>query len=206
MIININPDNPQEKKIREVVQCLKKGGIVVYPTDSIYALGCDLYNQKAIEKICRIKQVKPDKTKFSFVCYDLSDLSQYAKQLDNSIFKSMKRTLPGAFTYILNASSKVPKIIQAKKKTVGIRVPDNNIPRMIVQDLGNPILSTSMKRTEEDVREYYTDPELIEEDFGNLIDIVIDGGYGKNIGSTIIDCTSGNIEIIREGLGDLDLI
>ena len=206
MILNINPDNPQEKKIREVVQCLKKGGIIVYPTDSIYALGCDLYNQKAIEKICRLKQIKPDKTKFSFVCYDLSDLSQYAKQLDNKIFKSMKRTLPGAFTYILNASSKVPKIIQAKKKTVGIRVPDNNIPRMIVQELGNPIVSTSMKRTEDDVREYYTDPELIQEDFGNLIDIVIDGGYGKNIASTIIDCTKGDIEIVREGLGDLSLV
>ena len=206
MILNINPDNPQENKIREVVQCLRKGGVIVYPTDSIYAIGCDLYNQKAIEKICRIKQVKPDKTKFSFVCYDLSDLSQYAKQLDNSIFKSMKRTLPGAFTYILNASSKVPKIIQAKKKTVGIRVPDNNIPRMIVKELGNPILSTSMKRTEDDVREYYTDPELIQEDFGKLIDIVIDGGYGKNMGSTIIDCTNNELEIVREGLGDLSLV
>lgn len=206
MILNINPDNPQEKKIAEVIKCLKKGGIIVYPTDTIYALGCDLYNQKAIEKLCRIKQVKPDKTKFSFVCYDLSDLSQYAKQLDNNTFKSMKRTLPGPFTYILNASGKVPKIIQAKKKTVGIRVPDNNIPRMIVNELGNPILSTSMKREEDDVRTYYTDPELIAEDFGNLIDIVIDGGYGKNEGSTIIDGTGNELEVIREGLGDLSLI
>lgn len=206
MILSINPDNPQENKIREVVACLKKGGIIIYPTDSIYAIGCDLYNQKAIEKICRIKKVKPDKTKFSFICYDLSDLSQYAKQLDNIIFKSMKRTLPGPFTYILNASSKVPKIIQAKKKTVGIRVPDNNIPRMIVQELGNPILSTSMKRTEEDVREYYTDPELIQEDFGQLIDIIIDGGYGKNVGSTVVDGTNNGLEIIREGLGDLSLV
>jgi tRNA threonylcarbamoyl adenosine modification protein (Sua5/YciO/YrdC/YwlC family) len=206
MLISINPDNPQENKIREIVNCLRKGGIIAYPTDSIYALGCDLYNQKAIERLCRIKQVKPDKTKFSFVCYDLSDLSQYAKQLDNSIFKSMKRTLPGPFTYILRASGKVPKIIQAKKKTVGIRVPDNNIPRNIVKEIGNPILSTSLKRTEDDVREYYTDPELIQEDFGNVIDMVIDGGYGKNLGSTIIDCTNNDLEIIREGLGDLSLI
>ena len=206
MLISINPDNPQENKIREVVACLRKGGIIAYPTDSIYALGCDLYNQKTIEKLCRIKQVKPDKTKFSFVCYDLSDLSQYAKQLDNGIFKSMKRTLPGPFTYILRASGKVPKIIQAKKKTVGIRVPDNNIPRNIVREIGNPILSTSIKRADDDVRAYYTDPELIQEDFGNVIDMVIDGGYGKNLGSTIIDCTNNELEVIREGLGDLSLI
>ncbi|MCH2046680.1 MAG: threonylcarbamoyl-AMP synthase, partial [Saprospiraceae bacterium] len=143
MLISINPDNPQEKRILEVVECLRNGGVIIYPTDTIYAIGCDLFNPKAIDKLCRIKRIKPDKSKFSFICYGLSDISQYTKQIDNTVFKSMKRTLPGPYTYILNANNKVPKIVQAKKKTVGIRIPDQNITRTIVKELGNPIITTS---------------------------------------------------------------
>ncbi len=198
----INPNNPQDKKIDEVVRILAKGGVIIYPTDTVYALGCDIHNQKAIEKLCQIKGVKVDKTNLSFICNDLSHISEYSKQIDSHIFKTMKKALPGPFTFILKASSKVPKILQAKKKTVGIRVPDNNIARQIVERLGNPIITTSLK-DDDDVIEYTTDPELIFEKYQKRVDLVVDGGYGNNVPSTIVDCTDNEIAIIREGLGDI---
>ncbi|MCP4520522.1 MAG: threonylcarbamoyl-AMP synthase [Cytophagales bacterium] len=199
----INSENPQERKIEEAVRILQNGGVIIYPTDTVYALGCDIHNQKAIEKLCRIKGVKADKTNLSFICYDLSHISEYTKQLDNNVFKVMKKALPGPFTFILNASTKVPKLLQAKKKTVGIRVPNNNIAREIVNRLGNPIITTSLKDDDE-VVEYTTDPDLIFEKNKKMVDLVIDGGYGENVPSTVVDCTSGEITVIREGLGDIE--
>ena len=201
-LTRINPDNPQLNKIDEAVRILEKGGVIIYPTDTVYALGCDIHNQKAIEKLCKIKGVKVDKTNLSFICNDLSHISEYSKQLDSNVFKIMKKALPGPFTFILKASAKVPKLLQAKKKTVGIRVPDNNIARQIVERLGNPIITTSLK-DDDDVIEYTTDPELIFEKYQKVVDLVIDGGYGNNVPSTIVDCTENEVEIIREGLGDI---
>lgn len=201
-IIKINPETPPQQRILEVVDVLRKGGIIIYPTDSVYAMGCDLFNQKAIQRLCQLKQVKPDKANFSFICYDLSDISNYVKQLHNNHFKLMKKVLPGPFTFILNATNQVPKMVQTNRKTVGIRVPDNNIPRQLVRELGNPIITTSIKDQDEIV-EYSTDPELIYDDFKHQVDIVIDGGYGNNVATTILDCTNDDIQIIREGLGDI---
>lgn len=201
-LLNIHPEDPQHRLIREVVDCLKKGGIVVYPTDTVYAVGCDMFNHKAITKLCKLKDVKPEKANLSIICNDLSHLSEFAKQLDNSIFKLMKKTLPGAYTYILKASANVPKILQHKKKTIGIRIPDNKIALAIAAELGNPIITTSLK-LDDDILEYPTDPELIFEDYSTKVDLVIDGGYGGLTGSTVIDATTSEIEIIREGLGDV---
>ena len=200
-LIKLYPENPELKKVIQVVECLREGGLVIYPTDTVYGLGCDIHNVKAVEKVCRIKGLKPGKIDLSFICYDLSHISEYAK-VSNATFKLMKKTLPGPFTFILEASNKVPKILHTNKKTVGIRIPDNNIPREIVKELGNPIITTSIK-DEDEVLEYSTDPELIYEKFMNQVDIVIDGGYGNNVASTIIDGTSEDFEIIRQGLGDL---
>ncbi len=200
--LTINPDNPQFNKIEKVVDMLRKGGLVIYPTDTVYGIGCDLYNKKAVEKLCRMKGIKANKINLSFICYDLSDITQYARAISNPTFKLMKKTLPGPFTFILEASSQVPKILDAKKKQVGIRIPDNNITREIVRELGNPIVNMSIKDDDEIV-EYTTDPELIYEDFDKLVDIVIDGGYGKNVPSTIINCIDDSFEVIREGLGDI---
>lgn len=199
--IKIYPDNPDERKIRKVVECLRDGGLIIYPTDTVYGLGCDIFNSRAVEKVARIKGVKPQKNDFSFICYDLSDIADYAR-VDNVAFKLMKRTLPGPYTYILDANNRVPKLLNTNKKTVGIRVPDSIIPRMIVKELGNPIVTTSIKDDDE-IIEYSTDPELIFEKFQNLVDIVIDGGYGGNVGSTIVRASAQEIEIIREGLGDI---
>lgn len=202
-LIQINPDNPQERAIERVVNCLRKGGVIIYPTDTVYGIGCDINNQKAIEKVCRIKGIKPEKNNFSFICYDLSHISEYTMPLDNTIFKLMKRVLPGPYTFILKASSKVPKLLSIKKKTVGIRVPDNNIPRMIVHYLDNPIVTASIKNDDE-VLEYTTDPELIYEDYKLLVDMVIDGGVGNNVPSTILNYANDELEVIREGLGDVE--
>jgi tRNA threonylcarbamoyl adenosine modification protein (Sua5/YciO/YrdC/YwlC family) len=199
--IKIYPENPDERKIRKIVECLRDGGLVIYPTDTVYGLGCDIYNSRAIEKIARLKGVKPQKNDFSFICYDLSDISDYAR-VDNVAFKLMKKTLPGPYTYILDANNRVPKLLNTNKKTVGIRVPDHSVPRMIVKELGNPIVTTSIK-DEDEIIEYSTDPELIFEKFQNLVDIVIDGGYGGNVGSTIVKISTQEVEIIREGLGDI---
>ncbi|MDL2326253.1 threonylcarbamoyl-AMP synthase [Bacteroidales bacterium OttesenSCG-928-A14] len=205
MLLKIYPENPNPRAIQQIVECLNDGGVIIYPTDTIYGIGCDIFKQKSIERIISIQGMNKKKTALSFVCHDLSQLSDFCKPLDNHIFKMMKRALPGPFTFILEANSNVPKLIQSNKKTVGIRVPDNNICREIVRELGHPILSTSVK-DEDDIVEYITDPELIYEKYGDLVDIVIDGGYGDNIPSTVVDCVSGVCEIIREGKGDVDLI
>lgn len=201
--IKIYPQNPDERRIQQVVNCLRDGGLVIYPTDTVYGLGCDIYNSRAVEKIARIKGIKPQKNDFSFICYDLSHISDFAK-VDNAAFKIMKRVLPGPYTFILEATSNVPKLLNTNKKTVGIRVPDNLIPRLIVKQLGNPIVTTSIK-DEDEIIEYSTDPELIYEKFQHLVDMVVDGGYGGNIASTIVKADSGDFEIIREGLGDVSV-
>jgi tRNA threonylcarbamoyl adenosine modification protein (Sua5/YciO/YrdC/YwlC family) len=199
MLIRVHPENPQERLIRQIVGILKQGGIIVYPTDTIYGLGCDIYQHKAIERICRIKNVEPQKANLSFVCYDLSDLSHYARQLDTPVYRTLKQHLPGPYTFILQASKEVPKILKTKKDTVGIRVPDNKIARCIVQELGNPILSATLPG---EYVEDYTDPEIIHDKFEKLVDVVIDGGIGGMIPSTIDDFSKGEPELIREGAGE----
>ncbi len=203
-LIKIYPDNPDPRRIRQVAECLRDGGLVIYPTDTVYGLGCDIHNTRAVEKVARIKGIKPQKNDFSFICYDLSHIADYAK-VSNAAFKLMKKALPGPYTFILEANNNVPKLLNTNKKTVGIRVPDNDIPRFFVRELGNPIITTSIK-DEDEVIEYSTDPELIFEKFQHLVDIVVDGGYGGNVGSTIVDATTDEFVIIREGLGDLSLL
>ena len=202
--IKIYNKNPSSKEIEKAVKILKNGGLVIYPTDTVYGLGCDITNTKALEKIARIKGIKLAKANFSFICYDLSNLSAYVKQIDTPTYKVLKRALPGAYTFILKGNNNLPKAFK-NKKTVGIRVPDNNIIREIVKELGNPIVSTSI-HDEDDVIEYTTDPELIYEKWKNTVDLVIDGGYGDNLASTVIDLSQDEIQIIREGKGDLDII
>jgi tRNA threonylcarbamoyl adenosine modification protein (Sua5/YciO/YrdC/YwlC family) len=204
MLIKIYPENPNEKTIQQVVEVLRRGGLIIYPTDTVYGLGCDITNHRAIEQIAKIRNIKLEKANFSFICYDLSHISDYIKPIDNTTFRVLKKALPGPFTFIFNANNNVPKLLSSNKKTVGIRVPDNNIARCIVKELGNPILSTSI-HDDDDVIEYSTDPELIYEKYQDLVDIVIDGGYGDNIPSTVVDCTSGEFEIIREGKGELEM-
>jgi tRNA threonylcarbamoyl adenosine modification protein (Sua5/YciO/YrdC/YwlC family) len=194
--------NPEQRKILKIVEILRNDGIIIYPTDTVYGLGCDIFNHRAIDRLCRLKGINPKKSNLSFICYDLSDLSQYARGITTPIFKLMKKALPGPFTFVLKAGSNVPKLFQSNKKTVGIRVPDNNIARQIVKELGNPIVSTSIK--DEDILvEYTTDPELIYEKFRDTVDAVIDGGHGDNVPSTVVDCSGDSYEIIREGKGDL---
>jgi tRNA threonylcarbamoyl adenosine modification protein (Sua5/YciO/YrdC/YwlC family) len=200
MLIQIHPETPGQRQILKVVEILKKGGVIIYPTDTVYGLGCDIFNAKAVERIARIKGVNPEKANFSFICHDLSHLSDFVRNLDNPTFKLMRNYLPGPFTFILEASSKVPKIFKNKKKTVGIRIPKHNIPLEIVKELGNPLLTTSIHDIDK-IIEYTTDPELIHENFINLVDLVIDGGYGNNIPSTIIDCTGDHPVVVRNGLG-----
>ncbi len=204
MLIKLYNENPNPIKIREVVDILRKGGVIIYPTDTVYGLGCDITKPKAIERIARIKGIKLAKANFSFIVYDLSHLADYTKPIENVVYKLMKRNLPGPFTFILDANNNVPKLMKSKKKTVGIRIPDNAIILEIVKELGNPILTTSV-HSEDKVLEYTTDPELIYEDMGNLVDLVIDGGYGNNVPSTIVDCTGPEIEIIRQGPMELEL-
>lgn len=199
MLIRIHPENPQMRVVKQVVDVLRKGGIIIYPTDTIYGLGCDIFQHKAIERICLIKGINPQKAQFSFVCQDLSHLSEYAKQLSTPVYRTLKQHLPGAYTFILGASKQVPKILKAKKDTIGIRVPDNKIARCIVQELGNPILSTSLPG---EFVEEYTDPEIIQDRFGKLVDLVIDGGIGGMIPSTVIDFTSDEPVVVREGAGE----
>lgn len=201
--IRMDSENPDINMILKVTKILENGGLVIYPTDTIYGIGCDISNQKAIEKLCSFKGISPKKAHLSFICYDLSHATDYTKQLDNVVFKAMKRALPGPYTFILNAGSNVPKILNNKRKTVGIRVPDNLIPREIVKQLNNPIITTSVKDDDEYI-EYNTDPELIYEAYKYDVDVIIDGGYGNNVASTIVDCTGDEIEIIREGLGPID--
>lgn len=205
MVIEFDPERSNPRKLKEVVDCLRDGGIIIYPTDTVYAMGCDLHNNKAIEKICRIKGVKSNKTQFSFICHDLSHISQYARQLDNTVFKLMKRALPGPYTFIVDANSNVPKLIQEKKKTVGIRVPNHIVPQLLVQELGRPIITTSLK-SEDDISVYMTDPIEIANQYLNQVDYIINSGYGNNSGSTVINCSNGQLEVIREGMGSLDIL
>ncbi len=199
MLLHLYPDNPNDRHIKTIVECLLDGGIIIYPTDTIYGLGCDIYHHKAVEKICRIKQVDPQKAQMSFVCYDLSDLSKYTKSISTPLYRLLKSYLPGPYTFILPASKEVPKILQSKKSTIGLRIPDNNIARAIVKELNRPVLSASLPG---EMVEEYTDPELMYANFKNLVDIVIDGGMGSIIPSTIIDCTKEEYEVIRMGAGE----
>ncbi|MBW6480128.1 MAG: threonylcarbamoyl-AMP synthase [Bacteroidales bacterium] len=204
MILKIFPENPDPRKIQIVLECLRDGGVIIYPTDTVYSIGCDMLQIKSVERVAAIKGVKADKANFSVIFNDLSHIAEFTKPFNTEIYKLMKKTLPGPFTYILNASNKVPKIFQSRKKTIGIRVPDNIIARQLVEEYGNPLISTSVY-DEDEILEYTTDPELIHEKYNNLVDIVIDGGYGDNVASTVVDCTGETIEIIRQGKGELDL-
>ncbi|MDQ3190973.1 MAG: L-threonylcarbamoyladenylate synthase [Bacteroidota bacterium] len=202
MLLKVHPDNPAPRHIKMITDCLRNGGVIIYPTDTVYGFGCDMNSMKAAERICMIKGLKPEKANFSFIFHDLSNLSDYTLQIDSNTFKLLKKSLPGPFTFILNANNKVPKLFKSKKKTIGIRIPDNLIPKEIVKELANPILSTSVYDPDE-IIEYTTDPELIYERYKNQVDMVIDGGFGHNVASTIVDCTEGEPEIIRQGIGEL---
>lgn len=203
MLVRIYPDNPDERKIRQVIECVLDGGVIIYPTDSVYAIGCDLSRQKSVERMAKIKGIEMKKANFSLICRDLSHLSEYCKPMENPIYKMMKRALPGPYTFILNANNNVPKIFKSKKKTIGIRVPDNTIAQALVSALGNPLVSTSV-RDDDEVLEYTTDPELIYERYHDQVDMVVDGGMGNNEASTVLDCTSGFPELIRLGRGPIE--
>lgn len=203
-LIRIYEENPNPKEIKRVVDALRDGAVIIYPTDTIYGLGCDITNNAALERVAQLRGVKLEKANFSFICENLSNLSDYVRQIDNQTFKILKRNLPGPYTFILPGNNNLPSVFK-KKKTVGIRVPDNNICRALVAGLGNPIISTSIKDDDE-VLEYTTDPELIHEKWDKLVDIVIDGGYGDNIPSTVIDLTTSEPEVLREGKGSLEIL
>jgi tRNA threonylcarbamoyl adenosine modification protein (Sua5/YciO/YrdC/YwlC family) len=201
--LKLYEENPDPRQIKKIVEVLRNGGVIIYPTDTVYGMGCDIYKARAVERVARIKGIRADKSKFAFICYDLSHLSDFARRVDNQTFKLMKASLPGPYTFILNVGNNVPRSIKNNRKTVGIRVPDNNIIREIVRELGHPILTTSLKE-DDDILEYPTDPELIYEEYRDLVDVVIDGGYGGMIPSTIIDCTDDEPVLIREGLGPIE--
>ncbi len=204
MLCKIYPENPNPRHIQRVVEVLEKGGVIVYPTDTVYGLGCDIFNHKAVERVARIKGIKPEEANFSFIVHDFSQLSTFTRHVDNSTFKMLKKYLPGPYTFILNASSEVPKLFKNKKKTIGIRIPDNPIILEVVRQLGRPILTTSV-HDEDEVIEYTTDPELIGEIYKGLVDLVVDGGYGDNVPSTIVDCTTDEPFVVRQGKGFIDL-
>jgi len=200
MLIQVHPDNPQPRLIKQLAECLRDGGVIIYPTDTIYGLGCDIAKHKAVERICAIKQIDPQKAQLSFICRDLSHLSDYTKSIDTPLYRLLKSYLPGPYTFILPASKQVPKILQSKKHTVGLRIPDNTICHHILDALGNPILSASLPG---DMVEEYTDPEVINEKFGDRVDFVVDGGIGSMVPSTIVDCTTDDWQVIRQGLGEI---
>jgi len=202
-LLRIHPLNPEGRKIQRTIEILKRGGIIIYPTDTIYGIGCDLMNRKAIERLCHVMDIKPHKLDLSFICNDLSHISEYVKRIDTPVFKILKKALPGPYTFILESSSKVPRILNVNKKTVGIRIPNHAIPRSIVEQLGNPLITSSIK-DDDIIKEYTTDPEEIYEDFKHSVDLVIDGGPGNNIPSSIIDCTGDQIVVVREGLGSVE--
>ena len=201
MLLKVYPENPNPRDIQRVAEIVRNGGVIIFPTDTIYGLGCDIFNAKAVEKVCKIKGLNPEKNTLSFICQDLSQVSEFAK-VDNQTFKLLKQNLPGAFTFILNGNSKLPRMFK-NKKTVGIRIPDNNIIRELVKELGNPMMTTSTRITDEDIDEYLSDPELIHEKYRNVVDLVIDGGYGNIEASTIVDCTDDEPIITRQGIGVL---
>jgi tRNA threonylcarbamoyl adenosine modification protein (Sua5/YciO/YrdC/YwlC family) len=206
VLLRINENNISDSSIFQVAECLRSGGIIIYPTDTVYALGCDITQTRAIEKICKLKGIKPEKSNFSFVCSDLSHLSEYTKAIPNNIFRIMKKALPGPYTFILEANNNVPKLLKQNKKTVGIRVPDNLICKEIIEELGNPLISTSLLDNTDDILEYFSDPELIHRQYGELVDMVVDGGFGNVYPSTVLDCSSGEVEVMREGLGSLEVL
>lgn len=199
MLLHVHPENPQPRQIKTIVDCLQSGGIIIYPTDTIYGLGCDIFQHKAIERICRIKNVDPQKAQLSFICNDLSDLSTYTKQISTPVYRMLKQYLPGPYTFILPASREVPKILKSKKDTIGLRVPDNEIARTIIRESGHPILSASLPG---EMVEEYTDPEYMHDNFKKLVDLVVDGGIGGMVPSTIVDCTEDEPVVLREGLGE----
>ena len=203
MLLKIHPVNPDFRKIQMVLECLQNGGVIIYPTDTVYGMGCDIYDPKAVERICLIKGIRPEKSHLSILCYDFSHLSDFAKPIDTTIYRVMRKALPGPFTFILKANSNVPKIFKSRKKTVGIRIPDNKICNEIVRELGHPIVTTSI-HADDTVIDYITDPEIIHEKYESLVDIVIDGGFGGNKPSTIVDCSEGDFIITRQGLGNLN--
>ena len=198
MLLRLHPVDPQPRNIRTIVECLLDGGVIIYPTDTIYGLGCDITQREAVERICRIKQVDPAKAQLSFICYDLSDLSNYTKSISTPVYRLLKTYLPGPYTFILPASKQVPKILKSRKDTIGLRIPDNVIARSLIRELGHPILSSSLPG---DMVEDYTDPEIMEDHFKNLVDIVVDGGIGGILPSTVVDCTGEEPVVIRKGLG-----
>lgn len=202
MIISININNPNQREIKKVVECLKDGGVIVYPSDTVYGIGCDIFNKSAVERVARIKDVNINKKNFSFICSDLSHISDFTKPINNTTYKLMRRNLPGPFTFILNANNKIPKLFKIKKKTIGIRIPNHKIPIEIVTQLGNPIVTTSVKEDDK-ILEHSTNPELIYEKLKNMVDIVIDGGFTGIEPSTIIDCSKESFEIIRQAKGNL---
>lgn len=203
LLLQIHPDNPNPRNIKTVLECLRDGGIIIYPTDTVYGMGCDLKQSKALDRLAQIKGIRREKADFSLICHDLKQLSDYARPIGNDVFRMMKRLLPGPYTFILEANNNVPKLFQSKKKTVGIRVPDNNIITSVVREYGSPLANTSI-HDEDTLLEYITDPELIFERYEKLVDIVIDGGYGDNEGSTIIDCSGDELVLVREGKGSVD--
>lgn len=198
MLLYLHPDNPQARNIKVIIECLQKGGIIIYPTDTIYGLGCSIFQHKAIERICRLKNIDPKKARFSFICHDLSDLSAYTKSISTPLYRLLRTHLPGPYTFILPASKEVPKILKSKKETIGLRIPDNNIACTIIRELGHPILSTSLPG---DMVEEYTDPEIMYDNFKNQVDIVVHGGIGGMIPSTVLDCTVEPPTLVRQGLG-----
>jgi tRNA threonylcarbamoyl adenosine modification protein (Sua5/YciO/YrdC/YwlC family) len=204
MLLKIHPETPGQRQVQKAVEILQNGGVIIFPTDTVYGLGCDVFNHKAVERVARIKGINLVKANFSFICHNLSQMTDYAKNVNNSVFKLMKQHLPGPYTFILQANNNVPKIFRNRKKTIGIRVPDNNIILEIVRELGNAILTTSI-HDEDVVLDYTTDPELIYDHYKHLVDAVIHGGYGKNMPSTVIDCTDEVPVIIRQGIGQLEI-
>lgn len=203
MLLKIHPDNPGERHLKIITDCLKSGGVIIYPTDTVYGLGCDVTQIRAVDRVAQIKGIKREKANFSFICHSLSQLSAYTRPIPNHTFKIMRRALPGPFTFILEANNEVPHFFQSKKKSVGIRIPDHNVPVQIVEHLGNPIMTTSI-HNEDEIIDYLTDPELIYEKFRKLVDIVIDSGHCGLIPSTVIDCTNDDMRVVRQGKGDIE--
>jgi tRNA threonylcarbamoyl adenosine modification protein (Sua5/YciO/YrdC/YwlC family) len=203
MLLRINPDNPEGRKIAQVAEILDRGGIMIYPTDTVYGIGCDIFNKKAVDRICKLRGLDPVKARLSFICNDLAQVAEFTQQIDNQVFRLMKKNLPGPFTFVLNSNNQVPKLFKNRKRTVGVRIPDNNICSSIVEALGRPILTTSLK-SDDEILEYFTDPIDIYEDFKKLVDVVIDGGIGNNQPSTVVDCTDIEPAVLREGAGKLE--
>ena len=201
MLVRLFEDNPNEREVRKIAELLRAVGVLIYPTHTIYAIGCDIHHVKAVQRVCALRGVKPEKANFSMVCRDLSNIATYAK-VSNEVFRVMKQYLPGPYTFVLPATSKLPNALMNRRKTIGIRVPDNFIVHALVEELGGPMLTASVKAEDDEISEYITDPELIHERYGKQVDLVIDGGYGKNVPSTVVDCTGDEITLVRQGLGE----